>query len=86
MQKKGGIIMKKRLLEQWIFFIMAILYLLESILSRNLFANVLLLMVTLVVGLIIIIISVIKKQWKWAFFDLVTCLACSGIAVYLYSL
>ena len=78
--------MKKVPLAQWIFFIVAILYLLESILSRNLFANVLLLMVTLVVGLIIIIISVIKKQWKWAFFDLVACLLCSGIGLYLYSL
>lgn len=78
--------MKKRLLEQWIFFIMAILYLLESILLAGLFTNILLLFATLVAGVIVIVISIIKKQWNWAFFDLVTCLACSGIAVYLYSL
>ncbi|MTO51054.1 hypothetical protein GMC37_14360 [Turicibacter sanguinis] len=78
--------MKKRLLEQWIFFIVAILYLLESILLAGLFTNILLLFATLVAGVIVIVISIIKKQWNWAFFDLVTCLACSGIAVYLYSL
>ncbi|CUN16215.1 hypothetical protein [Turicibacter sanguinis] len=78
--------MKKMSLEQWIFFIVAILYLLESILLAGLFTNILLLFATLVAGVIVIIISIIKKQWNWAFFDLVTCLACSGIAVYLYSL
>ncbi|MFR5114002.1 hypothetical protein [Turicibacter sanguinis] len=78
--------MKKMSLEQWIFFIVAILYLLESILLAGLFTNILLLFATLVAGVIVIVISIIKKQWNWAFFDLVTCLACSGIAVYLYSL
>ena len=78
--------MKKMSLEQWIFFIVAILYLLESILLAGLFTNILLLFSTLVAGVIVIVISIIKKQWNWAFFDLVTCLACSGIAVYLYSL
>ena len=78
--------MKKMSLEQWIFFIVAILYLLESILLASLFTNILLLFATLVAGVIVIVISIIKKQWNWAFFDLVTCLACSGIAVYLYSL
>ncbi|EFF65136.1 hypothetical protein [Turicibacter sanguinis] len=78
--------MKKVPLAQWIFFIVAILYLLESILLAGLFTNILLLFATLVAGVIVIIISIIKKQWNWAFFDLVTCLACSGIAVYLYSL
>ena len=78
--------MKKMSLEQWIFFIVAILYLLESILLAGLFTNILLLFATLVAGVIVIVISIIKKQWNWAFFDLVTCLVCSGIAVYLYSL
>ena len=78
--------MKKMSLEQWIFFIVAILYLLESILLAGLFTNILLLFATLVAGVIVIVISIIKKQWNWAFFDLVTCLACSGIAIYLYSL
>ena len=78
--------MKKVPLTQGIFFIVAILYLLESIILAGLFTNILLLMITLIVGLIAIVISVIKKQWNWAFFDLATCLVCSGIAVYLYSL
>lgn len=78
--------MKKMPLEQRIFFIVAILYLLESVLLAGLFTNILLLITTLVVGIVAIVISVIKKQWKLAFLDLVTCLLCSGIAVYLYSL
>lgn len=78
--------MKKVPLAQWIFFIVAIFYLLESILLAGLFTNILLLFATLVAGVIVIVISIIKKQWKWAFFDLVACLLCSGIGLYLYSL
>ncbi len=63
-EKKGGIVMKKMPLEQRIFFIVAILYLLESVLLAGLFTNILLLMTTLVVGIVAIVISVIKKQWN----------------------
>lgn len=78
--------MKKVPLAQWIFFVIAVLYILESILLAGLFTNILLLMVMLVVGLIAIVISVIKKQWKLAFLDLIVCLLCFGIGFYLYSL
>lgn len=78
--------MKKMPLMQLIFLIVSVLYLLESILLAGLFSNILLLIVTLVVGISVIVTSVVKKQWKFAFLDLVICLVCSGIAFYLYSL
>lgn len=78
--------MKKVPLAQWIFFVIAVLYILESIFLAGLFTNILICMATLVVGFIVIVVSVIKKQWKWVFLDLVICLVCSGIAVYLHSL
>lgn len=78
--------MKKMPLEQSIFFIVAVLYLLECLILAGLFTNILLLIALLIVGIIAIVISAIKKQWKWLFLDLVTCLVCSGISLYLYSL
>lgn len=78
--------MKKIKFEQILLIIIAVVYLLESYLLAGLFTNPLLLIVTLAVGLIALIISLIKKQYKWAIIDLLICLVCSAVAAYLYSL
>ena len=77
---------KKVIFEQILLMIFAALYLIESIFLRGLFTNLPLVMATLVIGIIVIIVSLVKKQYKWAFLDLLICLVCFGIAVYLYSL
>lgn len=78
--------MKKIPLEQWILIIVAIIYLLESIILAGLFTNILLFGITFVIGVITTIVSIIKKQYKWAIIDVIICLFCSGLVYYLYSL
>ena len=78
--------MKKIPFEQWILIIVAIIYLLESIILAGLFTNILLFGITFVVGVVATVVSIIKKQYKWAIIDVLICLFCSGLDYYLYSL
>ena len=78
--------MKKIPFEQWILIIVAIIYLLESIILAGLFTNILLFGITFVVGVVATVVSIIKKQYKCAIIDVLICLFCSGLVYYLYSL
>ena len=78
--------MRKIPFEQWALIIVTVIYLLESIILAGLFTNILLFGITFVVGVVVAIVSIIKKQYKWAIIDVLICLFCSGLVYYLYSL
>ncbi len=78
--------MRKIPFEQWVLIIVTVIYLLESIFLRGLFSNILLFGMTLIVGIVVAIVAIFKKRYKWAIIDLVICLLCFGLVCYLYSL
>lgn len=78
--------MKKIPFEQWGLIIVAVIYLLESIILAGLFTNILLFGMTLIIGIVATVVAVFKKRYKWAIIDVLICLLCSGIVYYLYSL
>lgn len=78
--------MRKIPFEQWALIVFTVIYLLECIFLRGLFTNILLFGIAFVVGVVATIVSIIKKQYKWAIIDAVICLFCSGLVCYLYSL
>lgn len=61
---------------QILLFIVAILYLLESIFIRGLFTNVYLLVGVGIFGLIAAIVSLVKKEYKLLILDVAICLVC----------
>ena len=58
-------------ISQIILFITTILYILESIFLSGLFTNIMLATLNLIVGIICIIISLVKKEYKLTIIDLV---------------
>lgn len=69
-------------ISQIILFITTILYILESIFLSGLFTNVMLATLNLIVGVICIIISLVKKEYKLTIIDLV--LTAITIAIFMY--
>ena len=67
---------------QIILFITTALYLLESIFLAGLFTNIILAGLNLIVSVICIIISIIKKEYKLTIIDLV--LAAISLAIFIY--
>ena len=67
---------------QIILFITTALYLLESIFLAGLFTNIILAGLNLIVSVICIIISIIKKEYKLTIIDLV--LAAITLAIFIY--
>ena len=67
---------------QIILFITTALYLLESIFLAGLFTNIILSGLNLIVSVICIIISIIKKEYKLTIIDLV--LAAITLAIFIY--
>ena len=65
-----------------ILFIITGLYLLETILFTGLFTNIILAGLNLIVSVICIIISIIKKEYKLTIIDLV--LAAITLAIFIY--
>ena len=61
---------------QVLLFIVGILYLLESIFIRGLFTNVYLLVGVGIFGLVAVIVSLIKKEYKLLMLDVAICLSC----------
>lgn len=61
---------------QILLFIVAILYLLESIFIRGLFTNVYLLVGVGIFGFIAVIVSLIKKEYKLLILDAAICVGC----------
>ena len=78
--------MRKIPFEQWALIVFTVIYLLESIFVRGLFSNILLFGITLIVGIVVAIVAILRKRYKWAIIDMVICLLCSGLVYYLYSL
>ena len=76
--------LKKVSLDQILLIGVAVLYLLETFLIEGLFTNPILLMATLVLGIIGIVVSAVKKKYKWILVDLIICILCLGIAFPLY--
>ena len=69
-------------ISQTILFITTILYILESIFLSGLFTNIMLATLNLIVGIICIIISLVKKEYKLTIIDLV--LTAITIAIFMY--
>lgn len=69
-------------ISQIILFITTILYILESIFLSGLFTNIMLATLNLIVGIICIIISLVKKEYKLTIIDLV--LTAITIAIFIY--
>ena len=69
-------------ISQIILFITTILYILESIFLSGLFTNIMLATLNLIVGIICIIISLVKKEYKLTIIDLV--LTAITIAIFMY--
>lgn len=67
---------------QIIFFITTTLYILESIFLSGLFTNIMLATLNVIVGIICIIISLVKKEYKLTIIDLV--LTAVTIAIFMY--
>ena len=78
--------MRKIPFEQWALIIVAVIYLLESIFVRGLFSNILVFGMTLIIGIVVTVVAIFKKRYKWAIIDMVICLLCFGLVCYLYSL
>ncbi len=73
-------------ISQIILFITTILYILESIFLSGLFTNVMLATLNLIVGVICIIISLLKKEYKLTIIDLVLTAITMAIFMYLTAL
>lgn len=71
---------------QIILFITTALYLLESLLLAGLFTNVILAALNLIVSVICIIISIIKKEYKLTIIDFFLAIITIAIFMYLTSL
>lgn len=78
LKEKGPIIK----VSQIILFITTTLYILESILLSGLFSNIMLAAINLLVSIICIIISIVKKEYKLTIIDLV--LAAITIVIFMY--
>ncbi|MBS4956699.1 MAG: hypothetical protein KHZ99_06585 [Clostridium sp.] len=73
-------------ISQTILFITTILYILESIFLSGLFTNIMLATLNLIVGIICIIISLVKKEYKITIIDLVLTAITMAIFMYLTAL
>ena len=69
-----------------ILFVITALYLLESIFLRGLFTNPLIALVNIIVAIIAMVISIIKKEKKLAIIDLSILIVVSAILTYLMNL
>ena len=69
-------------ISQIILFITTALYILESIFLAGLFTNIMLATLNLLVSIICIIISLVKKEYKLTIIDLL--LAAITIAIFMY--
>ncbi len=69
-------------ISQIILFITTALYILESIFLAGLFTNIMLATLNLLVSIICIIISLVKKEYKLTIIDLI--LAAITIAIFMY--
>ena len=69
-------------ISQIILFITTILYILESIFLSGLFTNIMLAFINFIVSAICIIISIVKKEYKFTIIDLF--LASITIAIFIY--
>lgn len=61
---------------QILLFVMASLYLLESIFIRGMFSNPLVLLFVTIAGIVAIIVSIFKKEYKLILLDFLICLVC----------
>ena len=69
-----------------ILFIVTGLYLIESLFLRGLFTNTLIAIINIILGIITIIISIVKKEKILAIIDLAFIIVVSGIFIYLMNL
>ena len=69
-----------------ILFIVTGLYLIESLFLRGLFTNTLIAIINIILGIITIIISIVKKEKILAIIDLAIIIVVSGIFIYLMNL
>ena len=69
-----------------ILFIVTGLYLIESLFLRGLFTNTLIAIINIILGVITIIISIVKKEKILAIIDLAIIIVVSGIFIYLMNL
>lgn len=69
-----------------ILFIVTGLYLIESLFLRGLFTNMLIAIINIILGIITIIISIVKKEKILAIIDLAIIIVVSGIFIYLMNL
>lgn len=72
LKKKGKLIE----LTQVSLFLMVTLYLLESIFIRGMFSNIFILFGVGICGVITILVSLFKKEYKLIILDFVICLVC----------
>ena len=69
-----------------ILFIVTGLYLIESLFLRGLFTNTLVAIINIILGILTIIISIVKKEKILAIIDLAIIIVVSGIFIYLMNL
>ena len=69
-----------------ILFIVTGLYLIESLFLRGLFTNTLIAIINIILGIITIIISIVKKEKILAIIDFAIIIVVSGIFIYLMNL
>lgn len=69
-----------------ILFIVTGLYLIEYLFLRGLFTNTLIAIINIILGIITIIISIVKKEKILAIIDLAIIIVVSGIFIYLMNL
>ena len=69
-----------------ILFIVTGLYLIESLFLRGLFTNTLIAIINIILGILTIIITIIKKEKILAIIDLAIIIVVSGIFIYLMNL
>ena len=69
-----------------ILFLVTGLYLIESLFLRGLFTNTLIAIINIILGIITIIISIVKKEKILAIIDLAIIIVVSGIFIYLMNL
>ena len=69
-----------------ILFIVKGLYLIESLFLRGLFTNTIIAIINIILGIITIIISIVKKEKILAIIDLAIIIVVSGIFIYLMNL
>ena len=66
-----------------ILFIITGMYILESLFIRGLFSNIILACINIVLSTVVLVISVIKKEYKLAIIDVVILSLTSLILIYL---